>query len=549
MKVANENISLTCNLLMIVCALALCNVAFSQDTVKRKTIDITSSFKPILKPQQKIGFTASAASSDSVRPKLIYKIPVQNLAFGFYPVPLRPLAFQADSIEVASGPSLYVKAGYGNYSTPFVKALASFGNGVKSNGSVEGKYISSKGSLDYQQFQEYGAKANLWLHMKRNNSLHLFGGFQGNGTYRYGYEPKTTIPPEDSLKVRYNDVFIGADIGNVISTEVGVSYQAKVKAHFFTDNNEAQETAVHFDVPVTKTISENASITLGIKGMLSSYTGPNADFSNNLFMVPVHADLKLKENMLLKAGIIPSWNNQDFKLLPDFNFEYLLNDKNLVLQAGFRGYFDEQTFRSLSTYNPWMVQPDSLTNTRNSEIFGAVKSSLSEQFSFRVKAGFGTQSNVPLFVNDNKDGRTFEIIVEEQLSRVFISGELVYQQGEKLIWSNLLQVNSYGSIDEAPKPYGLLPFELRSSLQLMIRKNLRLTTDLYAFNGSWFRTDSGENKKGKSALDLNAGIEFDVHKKVKLWLQFNNIINMDYQRWNQYRTLGFQALGGAIFHL
>jgi hypothetical protein len=49
-------------------------------------------------------------------------------------------------------------------------------------------------------------------------------------------------------------------------------------------------------------------------------------------------------------------------------------------------------------------------------------------------------------------------------------------------------------------------------------------------------------------LDLNAGLEFDVHKKVKLWLQLNNIVNQDYQRWNQYRVFGFQALGGAIFH-
>jgi hypothetical protein len=40
-----------------------------------------------------------------------------------------------------------------------------------------------------------------------------------------------------------------------------------------------------------------------------------------------------------------------------------------------------------------------------------------------------------------------------------------------------------------------------------------------------------------------------VTAKLKLWLQLNNIANMDYQRWHQYRVLGFQALGGIIFHL
>jgi hypothetical protein len=549
MKLVIKYNAVVCKVMLVAFAMVLCETLLAQDTVKRKSIDITSSFKPILRPQQKIGFTASAAASDSGRAKLVYNVPVQQLAFGFTPAPLRPMAFEADSTAVVSGPSLYIKGGYGNYSTPHLKALASFGNGVKSNGSVEGNFTSSKGSLAFQEFSQYGAKGNVWLHMKQNNSLHLFGGFQGNRTYRFGFEPKNIVPPIDSLKVRYNDVFAGADFGNSIAGDAGVSYQATLKAHFFTDNNDGQETSLHFALPVTKTISENASLTVGVKGMLSSFTGSTADFSNNLFLIPVHANIKLNENLLLKAGIIPSWNNKQFKLLPDVDLEYLLNEKNLVLQAGFRGHFDEQTFRTLTTTNPWMVQPDSLTNTRNTEVYGAVKSSISESFSFRVKAGVGKQFNVPLFVNDNKDGRTFDMIVEKQLSRVFVSGELVYQMGEKLLWSNLLQLNGFGSLDEAPKPYGLLPFELRSSLQLLIRHDLRFKTDIYTFRGAWYRDGGGNDKKGKAALDLNAGLEFDVHKKVKLWLQLNNILNMDYQRWNQYRTLGFQAVGGVIFHM
>jgi hypothetical protein len=73
---------------------------------------------------------------------------------------------------------------------------------------------------------------------------------------------------------------------------------------------------------------------------------------------------------------------------------------------------------------------------------------------------------------------------------------------------------------------------------------------LYSFSGAWYRkVGSGDSKRGTSVLDLNAGIEFDVTAKLKLWLQLNNIANMDYQRWHQYRVLGFQALGGIIFHL
>ncbi|WP_416438093.1 hypothetical protein [Phnomibacter sp. MR] len=522
--------------------------ATAQDTVKRRTIEITSSFKPGLQQQQKFGFTASATPADSARPKLSYKIPSQNLAFNFVPAPLRPLAFQEDSSLKNAAPSVYVKAGFGNFSTPFLQALASFGNGEKSNGSVEGNYTSSKGNLDYQKAAQYGVKGNLWLHMKQNNSLHLYGGYQGQQTQRYGWEPKATPPVLDSMALQYNTIFVGAGLGNSIAGDAGVSYDAKIDAHFFSDKYDAQETAVRFEAPITKTIGDNASVTVGIKGMLSSFRSNKSDFSNNLFMIPVNAQLQLKDNISVKAGIIPSWNNKVFKLLPDVSVEYLLNEKNLVLQAGVRGYYDEQTFRSLAAFNPWMQQPDSLTNTRNSEIFAAVKSNVNENLGFRVKAGVGKQSNVPLFVNDSKDGSSFQMIRELDLNRVFIAGELVYQQGQKLNWTNSLQVNMYNDIDAAPKAYGLLPFEFRSSVQLLIRKDLRFKADLYTINGAWYRDQTGDDKKGKSVLDLNAGLEFDVHKKVKLWLQLNNIVNQDYQRWNQYRVFGFQALGGAIFH-
>lgn len=520
----------------------------AQDTVKRRTIEITSSFKPSLLKQQKFGFTASAAPTDSTRPKLSYKIPSQNLAFNFVPAPLRPLAFQEDSTLKSAAPSVYVKAGFGNFSTPFLQALASFGNGEKSNGSVEGNFSSSKGNLDFQKAAAYGIKGNVWLHMKQNNSLHVYGGYQGHQTQRYGWEPKATPPVLDSMALSYNTFFIGAGLGNSIAGEAGVSYDANIAAHFFSDKYDAQETAVRFEAPITKTIGDNASVTVGIKGMLSSFRSNIANFSNNLFMIPVNTQLQLMENIAVKAGIIPSWNNKVFKLLPDVSVEYLLNEKNLVLQAGFRGYYDEQTFRSLTTFNPWIQQPDSLTNTRNSEIFAAVKSNVNENLGFRVKAGVGKQSNVLLFVNDSKGGSSFQILRELDLNRVFIAGELVYQQGQKLNWTNSLQLNVYNDIDAAPKAYGLLPFELRSSVQLLIRKDLRFKADLYTINGAWYRNQAGEDKKGKSVLDLNAGLEFDVHKKVKLWLQLNNIANQDYQRWNQYRVFGFQALGGAIFH-
>jgi len=75
-------------------------IAFSQDsTGKKRTIDITSSFKPVLREAVKINFNAAAPVVDSSKPKLVYTIPQQNLLLGYLPAPLKPVALQIDSVN------------------------------------------------------------------------------------------------------------------------------------------------------------------------------------------------------------------------------------------------------------------------------------------------------------------------------------------------------------------------------------------------------------------------------------------------------------------
>src|SRR5689334_4028835 len=80
--------------LMLVHVTSVC----AQDSTKKKTIDITSTFKPVLREAVKINFNAAPPAVDTSRVNLKYNIPSQNLAFTYQPVPLNPVALQVDSI-------------------------------------------------------------------------------------------------------------------------------------------------------------------------------------------------------------------------------------------------------------------------------------------------------------------------------------------------------------------------------------------------------------------------------------------------------------------
>ncbi|HEX8356245.1 MAG TPA: hypothetical protein VF610_02485, partial [Segetibacter sp.] len=120
------------------------------DTSKR-TVVITSAFKPVLKPAAKINFSAASIATDSSRPTLLYSVPAQNLFFSYQPASLKPLALSIDTSNTWENAN-FVKLGFGNYSTPFAQAGLTFGDAKNALINVHARQISSKGSIPFQQY-------------------------------------------------------------------------------------------------------------------------------------------------------------------------------------------------------------------------------------------------------------------------------------------------------------------------------------------------------------------------------------------------------------
>src|SRR5207248_3783807 len=96
------------------------------------------------------------------------------------------------------------------------------------------------------------------------------------------------------------------------------------------------------------------------------------------------------------------------------------------------------------------------------------------------------------------------------------------------------------------KSCGLLPLEFKTDIRIEVLKDLYVKSTFYAFEGPWSLSKAGREKL-PGAVDLSAGLEFKIVKNVKLWGQFNNIFNKEYQRWNQYPVYGFNLMGGVVF--
>jgi hypothetical protein len=518
--------------------------AQAQDSTGKR-VKITSSFKPVLKEAAKINFNAAPPNTDTTRPRLQYNIPNQNLNFAFQPGALRPLALQADTGSQWTNES-YVKVGVGNLKTPFAQVGLSVGDGKTAGINLYGRHSSSKGKIPYQDYSATNFELNTFLKSGNIEWNARLGASQDNYK-KYGFEPKSLIFPNDSLNVKLTTWRGRISFHNINRTDLGLSYSPELRIDAFSDGLSNSESNTYLNLPVQKTLGENFAVDLAVTANLSNYKPEKKKEVTNNFIYISPSLLYRSANINLQAGIRPSWDRSQSKLFPNIMADIASSDKRFSFQAGWVGYLRNSGFQYTANINPWIWAPDSVYNSSIEERYAGFKGSAGDHLSYSAKIAYNKITNQPLFINDTVGGGKSFMVVNEPEMKVFnFGGELGYTIGETFSLISNIQFNQYKTKVNA-KAWGLLPIEFRTALRLQVLKDLYVTTDLYTFNGPQYLKQDGSRGNIGSAMDLSAGLEFKIIKNLKLWAQFNNMLNKEYQRWNQYPVYGFNFLGGVVF--
>lgn len=513
----------------------------------KKTVVITSAYKPSVRPASKINFSAATPAVDTTRPRLQYNVPAQNLFFTYQPASLKPLALSIDT-GINWQNENFIKVGAGNFSTPFLQAGISLGDGTGSMFNIHTKHISQKGKLPFQQYSHSNADLiGTFNQPESNTEFRAKVGFDKFTTYQYGYRPDNLQFTKDQLRNSFTTFNIGSGFRNKTVNAYGISYNPSVDVNFFQDNNKGKETTVLVNAPLSKTFGKVFGFNLGFVAdvtTLKRFDGSKT--KNNLYYITPEILFK-SPNFNFTGGFIPSWDNQKFNLLPNFNILVKMKDERFVLQGGWKGYYQKNTYQSLATFNPWINQPADLLNTRIKEQYAGFKGSAGSHLTYNARVAYLNYSNAALLANDNIDGKSFVTLYEPEMKALRLHGEVGYTVQEKFSLLAGATISQYTGLQNNAKAWGLLPLEVTGSLRWQVLKDLQFKTDLFAWDGARYRNKAGSDQKSKAAFDLNTGVEFTVMPKLNLWVQFNNVFNNRYQRWNQYEVLGFNVLGGIVY--
>lgn len=504
--------------------------------------------------------------------KLSYIVPTHLLGLP-YPAPvIRPLAMpKAKGRDLYS---FYAKAGFGYPLSPLVE-LSYYNKNIQNlKFGVNAKHHSViQGYLPNQSFTKTHFDANATYFTEQNLAIGGRFEFNFNTNRFYGFTDslETFSISEDSMRQRFVDIKGNVNIFNGKSTKADFNYRGDIDFYSYSDAFGSSEFSITPRVRIEKWFGKGKqrhplNIDLGFNylGFKDNPTTINAityTATKNIVLFYFNPTFTANAgDFKARLGLNLGVNEGAFFIYPDVGLSYAIAKGAFVPYAGAVGQVRQNSFRSLTYYNRFLVSNPALHHTNYFELYGGLKGSI-KKIGYDVKAGYALTQNLPYFINDTDTLGQFSRFrpIYDTTGIIFVRGTLDFRLLKNLVVGGTLGYNIYNT-KLYEKAFHLPTFE----------SNFFITYDIF-FNGKNKKPKKGGRKDSnylslKGELFINAGVPYlDESKTVRVlqglydfsfearyqvaqnfavFVDLNNIIHNQNQRWYLYRQLGFNAMVG-----
>ncbi len=523
--------------------------AIGQTDLPSGKVEVVKSYDAKLLPAEKLQLQGTIPEGSGDKKQYTYdlnpevkdkKPPVKTEA-----PDIRPMAVAAEKLQESY--KGYFKLGAGYPLAAYIDGAYSVTNAknyfIDLYGHHYGVYSSPR---ENQVFAETNVGVSGTNYLESGLAMNGHINFDLNN-YRYygGYNPGDTTFPGDPAKRRFTNVGAGLKVFNSKKNKLDIDYWAGADMYGYKDNFVSTERGFSLDVGATKWIVDRHNFTLQITDNQLTYGDTEKGNINNVNVKPsftFHGD---KVKVKLGGNFVGS---NGFAFFPDVEASANITGPAINVFVGAYGDLYQNSFKRLSTVNPFIYTRFAETgengpfNTKYFDFYGGVGGGFNS-VNYRVKAGYKTNKDYALFVQQKEDLRQFDV-VKDDVNIFYIGGELSATFFEKLITSfNFLQQTASPRVQA--KAYGVVPFEIGfNASYLMLEDKLKLKGDLNFAAGSPYRNRFDAVGNLNPLFDLSIQGDYFFTDKFGAFLMLNNIASVKYQRWYRYPTYGFNVLGG-----
>ncbi len=539
----------------------------AQETKHTEEITIVGAFEPKISNAFKIDLNPKIKDDELILPVLNYSLNPIQISTWFDLDPIKPAAIRGERLSQLY--KNFIKAGYGNFSTPYLEYFATNLRSDKYAFGVHVKHKSTAGKIKYYSNSASSSNMAEVFGKKFYKDYTLSGRilYDHQINHRYGRDKKAILPDllEDSV-TRQQYQMAGANLlynSNYVETGK-VNHSFGLNYYYLRDINKTSEHNINFVSRFDNTfkfsnITEEQKLGIVIAADYFNYSDTLNSENKVLVSVKPYFETDLNQYQFYAGlnAMAEIDTASTFHLYPEIKASVVIVPKSLIASIGITGGFSRNSFNELRNINPYInsVLPQSYQNNKF-EVYGQVKGKIAQGFDFDLTLTNASISNMPFFVNDSSTAyqNTFDVILDDVN---LLHGRATFSFQAKESVKVLFKVNYYDyTMTNEFRPWHKPEYDMTLSAKFSIRDIIFIRGEIINYGKSnakvWKESiitsiKSVDYDQLNSWIDVNLGIEYRYTKNLSIFADFHNLGNSSYMRWNNYPVQRFSILGGLSY--
>jgi hypothetical protein len=562
----------SCLLMLLVVALETGSI-LAQDVPKDEEVTVVAPYQPTVADANKISLSPRIPEERLIKPEFTYNIKTKTYESPIVLEPIKPAKIAGESVtELYKN---YIRAGIGNYWTPYIEFYANKLRSKKNAFGVHAKYLSSFGGIKDYAFpgtSVFGVDG----YGKKFFKQHTVSGevaYKRTGVHFYGFKPND-FPQYDleknDYKQAYNLVEMKAGLESNYVDDDKLHHSLEFKYHYLFDKFEAQEHNVGFNAGLNKntaffSFSENEK--LGVDAGVDYYFDKDsiADVNQGIIRFDPYYSLGF-EQYYFKVGLkmdLESGSTSYFHVYPIIRAEVQVVKDILITYAGIFGEMMPNSLRSMSDENPFINSTieKRFSNNKFSQ-YGGLKGHITKYLDYNLSFVNSTIEQMPFYINDTVStiapglNNQFTVVYDKvKYARVIAEFGFHYKNKFSAILRG--KYNNY-FLDNEDQPWHKPALEITFGADYNLQEKFVIKAELFTaskvFAKTFEKTTVGEVTTTtivpvelKGYADINLGVEYRYTKLLSGFINLNNILGQRYYKWYNYPSQRFNFMIGVTY--
>lgn len=514
-------------------------------------IVIDNPIKVVL-PRAERNFNKVAAQPlEPITPPIEYSYSLIAFSTPAFSPPLRPLRIKPPETTVQ--PSNFIKAGFGNYVSPYLKGYLSFFPAKRSEAGGLSFFHNSFGTGSVDGRNSASGTTAVSAHIKTSNNqiaTEAMAGFESRATYFYGYAPNAEVK-RDTIRQSYHTYFLSAKISNAKKQDF--NYELRPSFSYLSDKFKARESDLGLVLNTNYQMKGKSQVLFNTSYSLLARKDSSIEAKpRHLFKITPQYQFMPIENLVVRAGLTIAYENdsidkKNFHVFPAAHASYALGKRANVF-ASLTGDIEKVSLHTISAENIWVAPSIDIFHTSKPfDLSGGLEADLGSGFGFTTGFAFARLKHFYVFQNSSVDAAKFNTIYDDVI-RTNLYAAIKFDKGK---YSFRLKGDYFNySTDTLAHAWHRPKYKLDGYVVIKAGNKLSIIPRVMMLGGmKAFNWEESVNQVVdiNTAVDISMNMEYNFNEKAGAFLQLNNLLNSDYSLYNRYPVRGTQALVGFTY--